>query len=165
MVYSFMNFAEYSTKNRVAVELLKRIFQHSDVRGRVIERIENINQKNITLRFYFSKKDYHDTSQFKEHILDKIQKNEEYYTKEKFDVIGDYYYYIVKNMENQYTQNPYTIKDKAISYSYDHLYGIINPYSYEINKNSYKSFIETIKTIFNSNKFYYEFYNENSNDL
>ena len=166
MVYSFMNFAEYTSKNRVAVELLKRVFQHTDnPRGRVMERIENVNQKNITLRFYFSKKDYSDTSQFKQHIIDRIKKNEEYYTKEKFDLTGDYYYYIVKNMENEYTQNPYNIKEAAISYSYDQLYELISPYSYEINKNNYKSFIETIETIFNKNEFYYEFRNDNSNDL
>ena len=166
MVYSFMNFAEYTSKNRVAVELLKRIFQHSDnPRGRVMERIENVNQKNITLRFYFSKKDYIDTSQFKKHILDRITKNEEYYTKEKFDVTGDYYYYIVKNMENEFTQKFYNIKDAAISYSYDQLYELINPYSYEIDKNNYISFIETIETIFKNNEYYYEFRNDNSNDL
>ena len=148
--YSFIRFANYTYDSRIAVEILKKIFQQ---RGIIID---SINQKTIYLRLSFRKNDrLNDTSQVKKEIINQIDITERDYTKQ-VDVIGDRYYYLVKNEENENSKNPYSMKDNAIGKSYAQLYEFFTEFEYKIDRNNYKSFKKIIEIIFNKNKDYYE---------
>ena len=158
-MFSFMNFAKYSYENRIVVELFKKIGQHNSARK---YRIDSIHQKDISLQFNISKRYYENTEQFQQNILKNIEDNMEYYTKEKFDVVGDYFYYIVTNLEIEYSKTPNNMKNCSFSYSYNELYGLYNieEPSYKIDRNNYKNFTDTIKIIFEKYPNYYQFSND-----
>ena len=64
-------------------------------------------------------------------------------------------------MENEFSRNPNNMKDFSILYSYDQLYDMGGGKHYNIDKDDYKSFVESINQIFTENKYYYyEFSNE-----
>ena len=149
--YSFMIFSEYSYENRVAVELLKKMFEKD--KEVVVDRI---NQKYIYLRFYFNNENIKNTSTLKEYILEQISQKEGEYMKQ-IDIIGGKYYYLLKNMNNKYTENPYTMRQSAISYSFDQLYDSHYSQSYYLDNDDYKNFTKTIKEIFLENENYCEF--------
>ena len=166
-MFSFMNFAKYTYENRIVVELFKKIGQHNNNRGRKYV-IESVHQKDIALRFNIAKKYYENTAQFQLNILKSIDEYEEYYTKERLDVVGDYFYYIVTNLEIEYSKTPNNIRNCAFSYSYEELYGLNNndenEPSYKIDRNNYKNFTDTIKIIFKQYPNYYQFSNDNMDE-
>ena len=75
----------------------------------------------------------------------------------QIDIIGGKYYYLLKNMNNKYIENPYTMRQSAISYSFDQLYDSHYSQSYYLDNDDYKNFTKTIKEIFLENENYCEF--------
>ena len=157
-VYSLMSFSDFNYENRIISEMFKQL---SLEYGRTF--VDTINQNKIYLRFtYFkgSNISYNNTLQLINQILEKIGEDQGKY-KENIDVIGDRYYYMIKNMENEFSRNPNNMKDFSILYSYDQLYDMGDSKHYNIDKDDYKSFVESINQIFTENKYYYyEFSNE-----
>ena len=146
--YSFMYFADYSYKSSIAVELLIKLF----LRRRY--RIDSVLQQKIYLSFSFNKRDFKDTSELKERIIDDI-KNITNKT-QHVDVVGDKYYYIMKNVESEYSNKTYTMKEMAMEYSYYKLYNLKENFPYDISKYDYNSFKDAIVHIFDNNKNFYE---------
>ena len=155
--YSFIHFSYYTYESRIAVELLRKIFQQE--RG---YRVETINQRKIYLRISFQKGEYSNTTNIIDTIIDELTKRENIYT-EEVDVVGDRYYYIKNNVECEYSKNPYTMRDTAISFSSNFLYRIfdeINDFDYYIGKD-YNKFKEAIIDILKKKKnIYYELSNQ-----
>ena len=156
-IYTFMNFAKYSYENRIVAELFKKILNHNNERKYTVDII---NQKYISLRYYISKVDYSYSEQFLNTTINKIENNRDYYTKEQFDVVGNYFYYIVTNLEIEFSKTPNNMKDSAIAYSYNELYELQNVSSYKIDRNNYDSFIDAIKQIMKDNTMHYDFSNK-----
>ena len=158
IVYSLMSFSDFNYENRIISEMFKQL---SPEYGRTF--VDTINQNKIYLRFtYFKGSNTSDnkTVQIINQILEKIKLDEGKYT-EDIDVIGDRYYYMIKNMENEFSRNPNNMKDFSILYSYDQLYDMSDSKHYNIDKDDYQSFVESINQIFTENKYYYyEFSNE-----
>ena len=150
--YTFMIFSEYSYTNKIAVEMFKRIIRESGI------WIENIDQKYIYLRISYDNQNYNNTKELKDDLKKKIEEKKEEYTK-PLDVIGGRYYYLMKNVENEYSKNPYTMKDSAIEYSFNQLYDLPNSGSNELDKYNYDSFKNKILNILDNNEYYYEFSN------
>ena len=165
--YLFMSFASYTYENRILVELLKKIgpFDNNE-----LYRIESFHQKDISLRFYTTKEYYNKTEEFKALIIRNIEKNKANFTDEKFDVVGDNFYYMVTNMEIEYSKTPNSMKKCSFYYSYNELYELnenANKISYKIDRYNYDNFTETIKYIFKNHINSYWFSNNQSrgNDL
>lgn len=160
--YLFMSFTKYTYENRILVELLKKIGQHNNSR---LYRIESIHQKDISLRFNMSKNNYNGTDEFKKDVIKIIEKNKNHFTEEQFDVVGDSFYYMVTNLEIEYSKTPNSMRNCSFSYSYDELYELnknTNNGSYKIDRDDYESFTAIIKNIFSINKNSYFFYNNHS---
>ena len=151
-IYSLMIFSKYSYENRILTEMLKIIG--------TIERtkIESINQNNIYLRLSYPKGQYDNTSVFKKSIINYINASKTNYTN-ALDIVGDRYYYLIKNMENEYSKTPYTMRQSGLSFSYDQIYNLYNVSSYKLNIDDYDNFTNTIKEIFNKDDYYCEFSN------
>ena len=162
VIYSFMTFGDYSYENRILAELLKKVLEHNT--GRRSYRIDIINQKDIVLRFFIPRQIYINTSEFINSIIDIIKSNQDYYTNEHFDVVGDYFYYIVTNLEIKFSKNPISMKGSAIAFSYDELYDMHNVHSYKIDRDDYDNFTKTIELIINENSKYFEFSNVDMKD-
>ena len=156
--YSFIHFAYYTHKSRIAIELLKKLF----AQGRGF-RVEAVNQRKIYLRISFATKDYDNTSKVIDVLISELIKRESNYTKD-VDVVGDRYYYIKKNVDNEYSKNPYTIRDTAINFSSNFMYRIfkeIEDFNYEIDKYNYKGFKDAMIEILNKKKYnFYELSNK-----
>ena len=157
-----MTFGDYSYENRILAELLKKVLEHNT--GRRSYRIDIINQKDIVLRFFIQRQIYINTSEFINSIIDIIKSNQDYYTNEHFDVVGDYFYYIVTNLEIKFSKNPISMKGSAIAFSYDELYDMHNVHSYKIDRDDYDNFTKTIELIINENSKYFEFSNVDMKD-
>ena len=162
VIYSFMTFVDYSYENRILAELLKKVLEHNT--GRRSYRIDIINQKDIVLRFFIQRQIYINTSEFINSIIDIIKSNQDYYTNEHFDVVGDYFYYIVTNLEIKFSKNPISMKGSAIAFSYDELYDMHNVHSYKIDRDDYDNFTKTIELIIDENSKYFEFSNVDMKD-
>jgi hypothetical protein len=162
VIYSFMTFGDYSYENRILAELLKKVLEHNT--GRRSYRIDIINQKDIVLRFFIQRQIYINTSEFINSIIGIIKSNQDYYTNEHFDVVGDYFYYIVTNLEIKFSKNPISMKGSAIAFSYDELYDMHNVHSYKIDRDDYDNFTKTIELIINENSKYFEFSNVDMKD-
>jgi len=156
--YSFIHFAYYTHKSRIAVELLKKIFAQG--RG---YKVECVNQRKIYLRISFAAKDYDDTSQVIDILINELNKREVNYTKD-VDVVGDRYYYVKKNVDSEYSKNPYTIRDTAINFSFNFMFRIfqeIQDFNYEIDKYDYRGFKNAMIEILEKKKnLYYELSNK-----
>ena len=72
--------------------------------------------------------------------------------------MGNYFYYIVTNLEIEFSKTPNNMKDSAIAYSYNELYELQNVSSYKIDRNDYDSFIDAIKQIMKDNTMHYDFW-------
>ena len=153
--YSYMYFAEYSHKSRIAVETLIKLFQR--IRG---FRISRVNQKHIYLIFSFNKTIFSNTSVLKKRILKEMNDNQEFI--KTVDIVGDKYYYIMKNVESELSQKTFTMREMAIDYSYSKLYNISGSFPYEITKYDYTTFKNAIADIFGKNKYFYELNNNTS---
>ena len=151
--YSFMYFGEYTFENRVLIEMLSKIALDLNI------YLQSSSQQRIYLRFSFSKNDYKNTSELIKTLKEKIIKDKANYKKD-LDVIGDKYYYLMKNMERKYSKTPDTLKKTAIEYSYSLLYEINEEYSFIIDEKNYDDFGAFIKDkILVENKNYYELSN------
>ena len=60
-------------------------------------------------------------------------------------------------MKFRFSENPYTMRSSAISYSYDQIYALSNSQSYYLDQYDYKNFTKTIEQIFLENKNYCEY--------
>ena len=156
--YSFIHFAYYTHKSRIAIELLKKIFAQG--RG---YKVECVNQRKIYLRISFATRDYDDTSQVIDILISELKKREVNYTKD-VDVVGDRYYYVKKNVDSEYSKNPYTIRDTAINFSSNFMFRIfqeIQDFNYEIDKYDYRGFKNAMIEILEKKKnLYYELSNK-----
>ena len=151
--YSFMYFGEYTFENRVLIEMFSKIVLDLNI------YLQSSSQQRIYLRFSFSKNDYKNTSELIKTLKEKIIKDKANYKKD-LDVIGDKYYYLMKNMERKYSKTPDTLKKTAIEYSYSLLYEINEEYSFIIDEKNYDDFAAFIKDkILVENKNYYELSN------
>ena len=155
---SFMTFSNYSISNRMIVEILKKSTLFFNGTRNFFVRIESINQKDIYLKLNFPLKNFSNTNDVIEYLIDTVNRNE-YNMMEYIDVVGGRYYYLIKNMDNEYNKNPLNMKQCALSYSFRQLYSIFEAKSYCINNNDYKGFTETIEELL-KNKCFYEFYNK-----
>ena len=160
--YSYMYFAEYSHKSRIAVETLIKLFQgFQGVRGLGLGfRIDRLNQKQIYLSFSFRKENFTNTSVLKERIIKEINDNQDFI--KTVDIVGDKYYYIMKNVESELSQKTFTMREMAMDYSYSKLYNISGSFPYEISKYDYTTFKNAIADIFGKNKYFYELNNNTS---
>ena len=156
--YSFIHFAYYTHKSRIAIELLKKIFAQG--RG---YRVECVNQRKLYLRISFATRDYSDTSQVIDILISELNKREVNYTKD-VDVVGDRYYYVKKNVDSEYSKTPFTIRDTAINLSFNFMFRIfqeIQDFNYEIDKYDYKGFKNAMIEILEKKKnLYYELSNK-----
>ena len=152
-----MFFSVFTYKNRIISEILKKLFPRGTINSYI--HIENIVQKNIYLRISFLKNDTTKTTEDAiESIKNEISKKEDEFMR-PVDIIGGRYYYLTKNMENEYNKDPYGMRSNAVYYALDRLYGNIEVNSYEIDKHKSKTFSEVIKKIFDDVKYYCEFSN------
>ena len=149
--YSFMLFSDYTFDNRIAVEVLVKIMQERDI------RITSANQKSIYVRFSFPNNGNFDTQKVKEHILQNITDKEKVYN-QHVDVVGDRFYYLVKNVKDEFSKHPYSMRENALDYTYSYLYKPDSNNNYVINNNDYKSFVDIIKNIFEKNQGFCEFF-------
>ena len=155
--YAFMFFSVFTYKNRIISEILKKLFPRGTINSYI--HIENIVRKNIYLRISFLKNDTTETTEDAiESIKNEISKKEDEFMR-PVDIIGGRYYYLTKNMENEYNKDPYGMRSNAVYYASDRLYGYIEVNSYEIDKYKYETFSEVIKKIFDDVKYYCEFSN------
>ena len=151
--YSFMYFGEYTFENRVLIEMLSKIALDLNI------HLQSSSQQRIYLMFSFSKNDYKNTSELIKILKEKVIKDKANY-KQLLDVIGDKYYYLMKNMERKYSKTPETLKKTAIEYSYSLLYEINEEYSFIIDEDNYDDFSAFINDkILKENKNYYELSN------
>ena len=155
---SFMTFSNYSISNRMIVEILKKSTLFFNGTRNFFVRIESINQKDIYLKLNFPLKNFSNTNDVIEYLIDTVNRNE-YNMMEYIDVVGGRYYYLIKNMDNEYNKNPLNMKQCALSYSFRQLYSIFEAESYYLNNNDYKGFTETIEKLLKKKSFY-EFYNK-----
>ena len=147
--YSFMYFANHSYKSSIAAELLIKFF----LRRREY-RIDSVLHQKIYLSFSFNRNYFKDTSE----LIQKIINDTEYNTSntEHIDVVGDRYYYIMKNVESEYSNKTYAMKEMSIEYSFSKLYDLKENFTYKIDKYDYNTFKNAILDIFKNNQNYYE---------
>ena len=155
--YSFMRFTKFSDYDRIPVEIFRRLIQEN----RTDFSVEIINQKSIYLRFFFP--DNYTTENIKQRAMDIIKYIGDIIS-QPFDIFGGRYYYLVKNLENEYTKTPNDLKSAAVDFSFNQLYQRKrDDNSHKLNPEDYKNFTDTIEQFFNNNPNYIEFsYKENN---
>ena len=144
--YVFMKFLEFSDYNRIAVEMLRRIIQ--DYNKNAI-KIEVINQKYIYLRISFFK--HNETKEIIDNIISTVYNSAGEMTK-SLDVIGNRYYYLANNLENEYTKTPSDMKNAAFTFSYNEVYNRYGVKPFIIDTDDYNNFYDNIYNVFNENK-------------
>ena len=164
--YSFMNFVEFSDYNRIPVEIFRRIIEESktDTDLKADFTVEIVNQRNIYLRFYYP--DKYNFSQIKERAK-KILKDAKADITEQLDIFGGRFYYLLRNIENEYIQTPNDLFDAAVDLSYNQLYERDRFNSkYKLDNDDYDNFTKTIEKFFEDNPHYFEANNiENKTEL
>lgn len=152
--YVFMNFVEFSDNNRIPVEIFRRIIQDFDKNG---TRVEVTNQKIIYLTISFNKSE--ETKEIKKNLITTVN-NSKKEMMEPLDVIGGRFYYLIRNLENEYTKTPNNMEDAILALTYNQIYNRTSVYDYKIDPDNYDEFINTIKLFFDNNENYCEFSNQ-----
>ena len=126
--------------------------------------VEIVNQRNIYLRFYYP--DKYNFSQIKERAK-KILKDAKADITEQLDIFGGRFYYLLRNIENEYIQTPNDLFDAAVDLSYNQLYERDRFNSkYKLDNDDYDNFTKTIEKFFEDNPHYFEANNiENKTEL
>ena len=151
--FLFMSFVQFSDYNRIPVDIFKKIIEEFNK-----EKIylEVMNQKIIYLRISFDKKyEFNDVKK----IMMETLRNSTYNMTEPLDVVGNRYYYLARNYENEYTKTPNDMENAAVQFSYNQLYNRTEVFNYYVNTDDFKEFIDTIKYFFEQNEIYCQFYN------
>ena len=151
--YTFMRLVEFSDYNRITAEMFRRVCQDNNMRIKV----EIINQRNIYLRISFFN-NLNTTDVIKE-LLDTVIDAYDNMTK-PLDIIGDRYYYLGRNIENEYTKTPQDMINAGLAYTYNQIYDRQSAINYKIDNSNYDNFTQIIKEFFDNNKNYYEFSNK-----
>ena len=151
--FLFMSFVQFSDYNRIPVDIFKKIIEEFNK-----EKIylEVMNQKIIYLRISFDKK--YEFNEVKKIMMETLR-NSTYNMTEPLDVVGNRYYYLARNYENEYTKTPNDMENAAVQFSYNQLYNRTEVFNYYVNTDDFKEFIDTIKYFFEQNEIYCQFYN------
>ena len=152
--YVFMNFVEFSDNNRIPVEIFRRIIQDFDKSG---TQLGVTNQKIIYLTISFNKTEK--TEEIIKNLITIVNKNKKEMM-DPLDIIGGRFYYLIRNLENEYTKTPNNMENATLSLCYNHIYNRTSVYDYKIDPDNYDEFNKNIKSFFNQNKYYCEFSNK-----
>ena len=155
MSYSFMKVVEFSDYSRIPVEIFRRIIQEYQNANFTVEIL---NQKNIYLTFNY--RDNYTFEEIKESAL-KILNESKYNITKNIDIFGGRFYYLLRNIENEYVQTPNDLFNAAVDLSFNQLYERDRfDTTYKFEEDDYDNFTNTIVKFFNNNPNYFQVFNK-----
>ena len=154
--YRFMIFSEYNLKTLCIINMLIKIIS-SDLFKTKSVSLSTISQNDIYLRYTFENQDNSiNNMHFIDYLIDSLENNIDM-TKD-VDVIGDRFYYLLRNYKKDSTIKHDTLRQSAISSSYANLYKTSSDNSIlGFNMDNYKKFVDYVRTIMKSDAPYIEF--------
>ena len=155
MSYSFMKVVEFSDYSRIPVEIFRRIIQEYQNANFTVEIL---NQKNIYLTFNY--RDNYTFDEIKERAIKILNESKNNITK-NIDIFGGRFYYLLRNIENEYVQTPNDLFNAAVDLSFNQLYERDRfDTKYKFEEDDYDNFTNTIVKFFNNNPNYFQVFNK-----
>ena len=151
-----MIFSEYNLKTLCIINMLIKIIS-SDLFKTKSVSLSTIYQNDIYLRYTFENQDNSiNNMHFIDYLIDSLENNID--MKKDVDVIGDRFYYLLRNYKKDSTIKHDTLRQSAISSSYANLYKTSSDNSIlGFNMDNYKKFVDYVRTIMKSDAPYIEF--------